>query len=102
MSDLDLTDVEVSAPATTFLSGLGTTLGYSVHADGERLAVAFEQWSIEHEGPFDVPCLRLRFRQEGERVVLERSTISDEGEERVAELDAAHDALQAGMDYTAD
>lgn len=101
MSDLELADVEISAPATTFLSGLGKTLGYSVDADGERLAVAFEPWSLEHEGPFDVPCLRLQFRQVGERVVLERFTISDGGEERVVELDAAHDALQAWMDYMA-
>jgi len=34
------------------------------------------------------------------RVVLERLAISDEREERVVEHDAAHDALQARMDYT--
>lgn len=101
MSDLDLAGVEISAPATIFLSGPGKALGYSVHADGERLAVAFEPWSLEHEGPFDVPCLRLQFRQEEERVVRERFMISDEGE-RAVELDAAHDALQAWMGYMAD
>ncbi|MGI0149032.1 MAG: hypothetical protein ACREDF_05825, partial [Thermoplasmata archaeon] len=52
-------------------------------------------------GPFDVPCLRLQFRVEGERVVLERFTISDDGDERLVELDAAHDALQAWMDSMA-
>jgi hypothetical protein len=102
MSDRDLADEEISGPATTFLSGLGKTQGYSVHADGERMTVAFEPWSLEHEGPFNVPCLRLQFRQEGARVVLERFTIYDEGEERLVDLDAAHDALQAWMDYMAD
>lgn len=102
MSDLKIADPEISAPATTFLSGLGRTLGYNVEADGKRLAVAFEPWSLEHEGPFDVPCLRLEFRHDGERVVLERFTISDQGEERTVDLGAAQDALQAWMDYMAD
>jgi len=102
MSDLELADEEISGTAKTFLSGLGNTQGYSVHADGDRMTIAFEPWSLEHEGAFAVPYLRLQFRWQGERVVLERFTISDEGEERVVELDAAHDALQAWMDYMAD
>src|SRR5438046_1312488 len=53
---------EISAPASTFLSGLGKTLGYNVEADGERLAIAFEPWSLEHEDAFEVPCLRLQSR----------------------------------------
>ena len=93
---------EISAPATTFLSGLGKTLGYNVQADGERLAVAFEPWSLEHEGPFQVPCLRLQFRQEGDRIILERFCISDGDEERVVDLEAARDALQAWMDWMVD
>jgi hypothetical protein len=97
-----MSEGEVSAPATTFLSGLGRSFGYSIEADGERLEVAFEPWSLEHEAPSDVPCLRLRFRQEGERVVLERFTISHDGEERTVELGAAHDALQAWMDFISD
>jgi len=97
-----MSDVEISAPATTFLSGLGKTLGYNVQADGERLAVAFEPWSLEHVGPFQVPCLRLQFRQDGERIILERFIISDDGEERVVDLDAARDALQAWMDWMVD
>jgi hypothetical protein len=95
-------EAEISAPATTFLSGLSKTLGYNVEADGEHLAVAFEPWSLEHEDPFQVPCLRLRFRQDGDRIVLERFSISDEGEERVVNLDAARDALQAWMDWMND
>ena len=97
-----MSDADVSAPAATFLSGLGKTLGYNVEADGEHLSIAFEPWSLEHDNPFGVPCLRLRFRQAGDRIVLERFTISDEEEERTVEVGAAHDALQAWMDYLAD
>ena len=93
---------EISAPASTFLSGLGKTLGYNVEADGEHLAIAFEPWSLEHEDPFEVPCLRLQFRQEGERIILERFLITDDGEERLVDLDAARDALQAWMDFMVD
>ena len=93
---------EFSAPASTFLSGLGKTLGYNVEADGELLAIAFEPWSLEHEDPFEVPCLRLQFRQEGERIILERFLITDDGEERLVDLDAARDALQAWMDFMVD
>jgi len=97
-----MSEAEISAPATTFLSGLGKTLGYNVEADGERLAVAFEPWSLEHEGPFQVPCLRLQFRQEGDRIILESFSISDDGEERVVEQDADRDALQAWMEWMVD
>jgi hypothetical protein len=97
-----MSESEVSAPSTPFLSGLGRSFGYSVEAAGERLEVAFEPWSLEHETPSDVPCLRLRFRQDGDRVVLERFTISHDGEERTVELGAAHDALQAWMDFISD
>ena len=97
-----MSEEDISAPATTFLSGLGKTLGYNVEADGKHLDVAFEPWSLEHENPFEVPCLRLHFRQEGERIILERFSISDDGEERVVDLDAARDALQAWMDWMVD
>jgi len=97
-----MTDVAISAPAGPFLAGLGKTLGYNVEADGERLAVAFEPWSLEHADPYEIPCLRLRFRQEGARVVLESFIVSESGDERAVSLDAAHDALQAWMDCMAD
>jgi hypothetical protein len=97
-----MTEAEISAPATTFLSGLGKTLGYNVQADGEHLDVAFEPWSLEHEGPFKVPCLRLQFRQQGDRIILERFIIADGGEERMVDLEAARDALQAWMDCMRD
>ena len=97
-----VSETEISAPSTTFLSGLGRTLGYNVEADGEHLSVAFEPWALEHAGAFEVPCLRLQFRQSGDRIVLERFTVSDDGEERTVNLDAARDALQAWMDWMVD
>ena len=95
-------EATISAPAGPFLAGLGKVLGYSVQADGERLAVAFEPWSLEHADPYEIPCLRLGFRQEGERIILESFTVSESGEERPVSLEAAHDALQAWMDCMAD
>jgi hypothetical protein len=95
-------DQEISAPASGFLTGLIKTQGYHVQADGDRVTVAFEPWSLEQVDPFDVPCLRLRFRQTDERIVLERFTIDNDGEERTVDLEAAHDALQAWMDSMAD
>ncbi|TLZ58568.1 MAG: hypothetical protein E6K17_00430 [Methanobacteriota archaeon] len=97
-----MTEAAISAPAGPFLAGLGKALGYSVQADGEHLAVAFEPWSLEHANPYEIPCLRLLFRQDGERVVLESFTVSESGEERSVGLDAARDALQAWMDCMAD
>ena len=92
---------EISAPASRFLTGLAETHGYYVEADGERVNVAFEPWSLEQVNPFDVPCLRLQFRQIEARMVLERFTIHNDGEERAVDLEAAHDALQAWMDSMA-
>jgi len=97
-----MSEAPISAPAGPFLAGLGKVLGYSVQADGERLAVAFEPWSLEHADPYEIPCLRLGFRQEGERIILESFTVSESGEERPVSLEAAHDALQAWMDCMAD
>ena len=98
----DMTETAISAPARPFLAGLGKALGYSVQAEGERLAVAFEPWSLEHSDPYEMPCLRLSFRQDGDRVILESFTVSESGEERAVSLDAARDALQAWMDCMAD
>src|SRR5439155_26517832 len=99
---LRMSEADISAPATTFLSGLGKTLGYNVEADGNHLDVAFEPWSLEHGHLFEVPCLRLRFRQEGERIILERFSVSEDGEERVVDVEAARDRLWAGMDWMVD
>ena len=98
----DASAAEISAPAKGFLSGIGKTLGYSWEDDGRRLDVAFEPWAVEHVSPFEVPCLRLEFRQDGDRMVLERFTVSEDGEERGVDLGAAKDALQAWMDFVSD
>jgi hypothetical protein len=92
---------EISAPASEFLTGLSQTQGYYVEANGDRVSVAFEPRSLEQVNPFDVPCLRLQFRQIEARIVLERFTIDNDGEERAVDLEAAHDALQAWMDSMA-
>src|SRR5947208_16092258 len=63
---------EISAPASTFLSGLGKTLGFIVEADGERLAIAFEPWCLEHEDPFEGPLRRLLLRHEGQPIIPQR------------------------------
>jgi len=70
--------------------------------EGERVTVAFEPWALEQTDPFDIPCLRLEFRQVDGRIVLERFTIENNGEDQVVNLEAARDALQAWMDSMAD
>src|SRR3989442_15207704 len=91
----------ISGPAPRFLTGLAQTHGYYVEADGERGNVAFEPWSLEQGNPFDVPCLRLQFRQIEARMVLERFTIPKDGEERAADLEAPPDAPQGRRDSMA-
>src|SRR5206468_7784435 len=55
---------EISAPASTLLSGLGKTLGYNVGAEVGRLVIAFEWWFLEDEDRFEGLCLRFVLRQE--------------------------------------
>jgi len=93
---------EISAPRWRFLDGLGKTQGYNVVTEGDRVTVAFEPWALEQVDPFDIPCLRLEFRQADGRIVLERFTIENNGEDRIVNLEAARDALQAWMDSMAD
>lgn len=92
---------KISAPATEFLTGLSETQGYDIQVEGDSVTVAFEPWSLEQVDPFDIPCLRLRFRNEDGRIVLRRFTIDDGDGDRVVNLEAAHDALQAWMDSMA-
>jgi len=92
---------EISAPRWRFLDGLCKTQGYNVVTEGERVTVAFEPWALEQVDPFDIPCLRLEFRQVDGRIVLERFTIENNGEDQVVNLEAARDALQAWMDSMA-
>jgi len=94
--------IEISAPRSRFLDGLCKTQGYNVVTNGERVTVAFEPWALEQVDAFEMPCLRLDFRQVDGRIVLERFTVENAGEEQVVNLEAARDALQAWMDSMAD
>src|SRR2546427_10256714 len=87
--------LEISAPRWRFLDGLCKTQGYNVVTEGERVTVAFEPWALEQVDPFDIPCLRLEFRQVGGRIVLERFTIEKNGEDHVVNLEAARHGLRA-------
>ncbi len=93
---------EISAPRSRFLDGLCKTQGYNVVSEGERITVAFEPWAVEQVDAFEMPCLRLDFRQVDGRTVLQRFTVESGGEEQVVNLEAARDALQAWMDWMAD
>ena len=93
---------EISAPRSRFLDGLCKTQGYNVLSEGERITVAFEPWAVEQVDAFEMPCLRLDFRQVDGRIVLQRFTVESGGEEQVVNLEAARDALQAWMDWMAD
>ena len=93
---------EISAPRSRFLDGLCKTQGYNVVSEGERITVAFEPWAGEQVDAFEMPCLRLDFRQVDGRIVLQRFMVESGGEEQVVNLEAARDALQAWMDSMAD
>lgn len=89
----------VSAPYEAFRRGLCRIRGYCMQDEGDRISLAFEPWFSEADRPNSVPCLRLEFRRVGDRVVLERFVVCDQGEERTMDLGAAHDALQSWLDY---
>ncbi len=94
-----MTPEAVSAPYEGFRQGICRIRGYCVDDEGGRIALAFEPWFTESDKPGSVPCLRLEFRRVGDRVVLERFVVCDQGEERAMDLEAAHDALQSWLDY---
>ncbi len=71
---------EISAPRSRFLDGLCKTQGYNVVSEGERITVAFEPWAVEQVDAFEMPCLRLDFRQVDGRIVLQRFTVESGGE----------------------
>src|SRR2546428_10972931 len=78
--------IEISAPRSRFLDGLCKTQGYNVVTNGERVRVAFEPWAPEQVDAFEMPCLRLDFGQVDGRIVLERFTVENAGEEQVVNL----------------
>ena len=89
----------VAAPYVRFSAGLQAVRGYRLDEDGDSLSLAFEPWFVESENPLSVPCVRITFHREGDRILLDRFVIEDADETRSVSVDAAHDALQAWMDY---
>ncbi len=94
-----MTPEAISAPYEGFRQGLCHIRGYCLQDEGDRISLAFEPWFTESDRPNTVPCLRLDFRRVGDRAVLERFAVCDGVEERSVDLTAAHDALQAWLDY---
>ena len=92
----------IAASYSRFTAGLDRVRGYCVTEEGDSLSLAFEPWFVESGSPFAVPCMRITFRREGERIILERFVIEDADELRMVDLNAAHDALQAWMDCMAE
>src|SRR5256886_17226287 len=88
---------EISAPRWRFLDGLCKTQGYNVVSEGERITVAFEPWAVEQVDAFEMPCLRLDFRQVDGRIVLQRFTGERGGEEQVVNPQAVRERPQAGV-----
>jgi hypothetical protein len=97
-----MTAETVSASYAGFQRGLCRLRGYCVQEEGERLTLAFEPWFAESDDPFSGPCLRLTFHRLQDRVVLERFVVCDSRQESIVSLEAAHDALQAWMDFVSD
>lgn len=94
-----MTPEAISAPYEGFRQGLCRIRGYCIQDEGDRFALAFEPWFTESDRPHAVPCLRLDFRRAGDRVFLERFVVCDGAQEQAVDLEAAHDALQAWLDY---
>src|SRR2546425_9943564 len=91
----------IAASYSRFTAGLDRVRGYCVTEEGDTLSLAFEPWFVESGSPFAVPCMRITFRRVGELIIRERFVYEDAGEARMLDLDAAHDALRAGMDCIA-
>ncbi len=89
----------ITAPYRGFCEGARRMAFYAIQEDGDRILLAFEPWFLESRQAGDFPCLRMVFRRIGDRVVLERFAVCDGAQERLVDLEAAHDALQIWLDY---
>src|SRR5438094_10645437 len=85
----------IAASYSRFTAGLNRVRGYCVTEEGDSLSLAFEPWFVESGSPFVVPCMRIPFRREGQRVVLARFVIEDADERRMLDIDVADDASSA-------
>lgn len=89
----------ISAPYEKFCRGVGGLNGYSIEEDGDRVCLSFQPWFTESAKPWAEPSLRIEFRKEGNDVVLERFVVEEDDESRPIDIEAAHDAVQAWLDY---
>jgi len=96
-----MTAEAITAPYARLKAGLGKIRGYSLQDTQDHILLAFEPDLVEAPGQ-NVPCLRIVFRKSGDRVVLEKFVLCDGDAETPLDLDAAHDALQAWVDWMAD
>ena len=85
-----------------FREGLARQRGYGLEEQGDRLVLNFNPLFVESEKPHAQPTLKLRFRRDGNMLVLEDFLVVEEDREKPINLEAAHDALQIWMDYMCD
>lgn len=92
----------VAAGYDRFRAGLERARGYCLREEGTMLSLDFEPWFAETDRTSSLPCMRIAFRRDGDRIVLESFLVDDGSDTRSVDIDAAHDALQAWMDYMSD
>lgn len=97
-----LSSEAVSASYERFCAGIHHAHGYDMEEDGDRLSLSFAPLFVESDRRSPEPCLRILFRRRGNRIILERFVVDAEDGPRTVDIGAAHDALQAWMDYTSD
>lgn len=93
-----MTAKEIVVPYARLKEGLERIRGYSLQEREGRVDPAFEPRIVEAPGQ-PVPCLRIVFRKKGTCVALEKFSVCNGDEETPVDLEAAHDALQAWVDW---
>lgn len=92
----------ISAPWHRFRDGVRRAAGYDLEEREDRILLRFSPWFTESAHPHQEPCLRLEFRREGDRAVLERFIIEEVEGTRHLDIEAGRDALQAWMNCICD
>lgn len=88
----------LSAPYERFRAGIQQSLGYDFAEEGDRFVLNFSPWFTESLQPHREPQLRLLFRRNGDRIMLEEFLVDAGDGARPLDIDAGRDALQAWMD----
>lgn len=96
-----MTAPPIQVPYAKLHEGFLHLRSYSVENLPDRILLAFEPENVEAPDQ-RVPCLRIVFRKEGDLAILEKFSVLDGDEERAVDLDAAHDALKAWVDWMSD